>query len=806
MKKLVLILTGLALILTLCLLAGCTGGGNTAESGTEAVSDTVADVTTAPSEEPTEPETVSVIEPETVAETETVTETETEKEPETETEPETTNYFDATRIELVEPDTSKVADMAIAEDGYDIYLLTQGKEWGYRYGCTYLYNEDGSVDAYFACVGTISGEWDWISYRHSPDGGVTWENEKVVLTPTQNAMDHYSCCDPGVVYFNGYYYLGYTSTLNNRGFCNNLFVARSKNPDGPFEKWNGSGWGGTDPQPIVYFDENWQSWGIGEPSFVELNGTLYMYYTSTSPSGNYCMVATADATDENWPATLTFHGQACKKVNNDSLDIKYVEEWGKFVGVCTADRMGASSWLAVYESNDGLTFELVDGVREGTYSHLHNAGISSRPNGHIRITEDAEKLRVIYAYGDGWGVWNTRVQPITLVLSDGNDVDAERRKANIPDPVNRAEPLPADERYIAMVRTSQDMYQYSLGKGSFTLRVNSYDTYFTAKAVRRGDELLSFSDYDENVITISETGKVTIVGVGETTVTVHYGDLSNVFFVKITETDELGSATEAVGFEPVRDTYVITCNERSLFRPQIRGQIKWANGTFTELFVQESDEVVTYEGYDDSIITVSASGIISAKAVGETDVVVSCRGMSFTVHVVVTADATQGHFTTKEIELLDYTNLDFSHVKTQEAISGTNNCTVEATGEAIRLTVTDVSVIDPILNIGYGNSADPLNTADYDYMEITYMVPTDVSSKATRLQVFVCVGDVTAPSAAYQVMQNLIVDGEYHTMKIKMSDLSYWTGTINTLRIDFFDACTPGDVMFIKSIRLTADQ
>ena len=50
------------------------------------------------------------------------------------------------------------------------------------------------------------------------------------------------------------------------------------------------------------------------------------------------------------------------------------------------------------------------------------------------------------------------------------------------------------------------------------------------------------------------------------------------------------------------------------------------------------------------------------------------------------------------------------------------------------------------------------------------------------------------------------MDGKYHTMKIKMSDLSYWTGTINSLRIDFFDACTPGDVMYIKSIRLTADQ
>ena len=100
---------------------------------------------------------------------------------------------------------------------------------------------------------------------------------------------------PGVVYFNGYYYLGYTSTLNSTGFCNNVFVARSGTPDGPFEKWNGNGWGGPECQPIVYYDESWQEWGIGEPSFIELNGKLYMYYTS----GGSTMVATADATNEN---------------------------------------------------------------------------------------------------------------------------------------------------------------------------------------------------------------------------------------------------------------------------------------------------------------------------------------------------------------------------------------------------------------------------------------------------------------------------------------------------------------------------
>ena len=131
--------------------------------------------------------------------------------------------------------TGQTLDLSVTNMGYDIYQFPEGG-YGYRYGCTYLYNEDGSVDAYFAAVGKVSekegiNEWDWISYRHSPDGGSTWESERIVLTPTQGAMDAFSVCDPGVVKFGGYYYLAYTSTLNPDGMCNNIFVARSENPN-----------------------------------------------------------------------------------------------------------------------------------------------------------------------------------------------------------------------------------------------------------------------------------------------------------------------------------------------------------------------------------------------------------------------------------------------------------------------------------------------------------------------------------------------------------------------------------------------
>ncbi len=748
--------------------------------------DSVADSATMSAPAPDE----SVTAPETAPETDTETPTESE-----------TDYFEANRIELVKPDTERVPDMAVTDNGYDIYQLTKDREWGYRYGCTYLYNEDGSVDAYFACVGQNTGEWDWIAYRHSPDGGTTWGEEKIVLTPTQNSMDFYSNCDPGVVYFNGYYYLGYTSTLNSTGLCNNLFVARSKNPDGPFDKWNGEGWGGYEPQPIVYYDETWTSWGIGEPAFVELNGTLYIYYTHSGPSGEYMMVATADATNENWPATMQHRGAACKK-STDSLDVKYVEEWGKFIGIATGDRMGANSWLGVYESNDGLSFELSDIVREGTYSHLHNAGISSRPNGHIRVSEDADKLRVIYAYGEGWGTWNTRVQPITLSLSSGNDMSAERIKPCLPDEGNRAELLPVEERHIAMVRPRSDVYYRTTETDSFIIQLNVFDTYFGKTALDRNAEGVTFFVHDERVITMGDNRRAKVVGAGTTAVDVTYAGCTYRFHVVITEEPiNKGHSSTPVELVPVRDTYTLCLGERSVHRAQLRARMWWANGTFTEYYVDNGDVTVTYSGYDQSIISVDERGIITPLKTGTTEVTLSYAGKSCKIKVVVTNDPEDAYYRLDNIVEINYADLDFSVAGTEEGLGSLHGTALEYSDEygAMKATVTGG---DPQFWIPCSHAPVAMKAADYGTLEITYMVPADTSSAAVNLQVFLCVGDITTPDATHQVMLPIKRDGEFHTLTVSLSSLSYWTGDIHTVRVDFFDQATVGDVMYIQSIKL----
>lgn len=780
MKKYLLL--GLTLLLLAALFVGCTGEDDPVTTDDPSAT-TAEDATAAPTEpDGTDPGT----EP---AETEPVEEA-------------TTDYFEANRIETVQPDTSKVPDVSVTGLGYDIYQLPEDQNWGYRYGVTYLYNDDGSVDAYFACVGT-NGEWDWISYRHSPDGGETWTPEKIVLTPTQGSMDHFSNCDPGVVYFNGYYYLGYTSTLNETGACNNVFVARSKNPDGPFEKWNGSGWGGYEPQPIFYYDESYNKFGMGEPSFVELNGTLYIYYTNAAPSGEYTMVATADATNENWPATLQHHGAAVQK-STDSLDVKYVEEWGKFVALATGSRMGPSSYLAFYESNDGLTFELVEAVREGTLTHLHNAGLSSRRNGHIKLSEDADKLRVIYAHGEGWGTWNTRVQPISMTLSDGNDIGAEILKPCLKEDFVRGEAISKADRHVAMIRPEQDVYAYTLDQGDFTIRMNKYDSYFEKSTLKKGTEGVTFKVRDESVCTIdNDTWKVTLVGVGTTAVEVWYGDVSFLFHVHVTaEPENDGSPSQPVEWTPVRDTYVIYLGERSLYKPQLRAQMKWGDGSFSEYYVSDiQTDTVTFTGYDESIITVSDKGVVTALKTGETEVTLTYRKKTCKIKVIVTDDPEQGFYRLKGYTEVDYADLDFSVESTKNAISSTNSATVsyDASEEALKAVV---SGNDALFYLSYGSATPLLKADDYKTLEITYKCPADTSSKAINLQVFLCAGEVQNADAKYQVMSRITKDGEYHTLSIDLTKLSYWTGDVNSIRVDFFDQSEVGDTMYIKSIKL----
>ena len=249
--------------------------------------------------------------------------------------------------------------------------------------------------------------WDQASYQRSTDGGRTWSEEVMTLKPTESSSDHFSVCDPGVAYWNGYYYIGYTSTENPGMTENYAYVARGQNPDGPWEKWNGNGWGG-DPEPVVVFDGTPTQFGAGEPSIVVLDDTIYFYYSWCDGSVT-TRVATASTNDPNWPGNLVHHGTAIDKSGIDGADhsdVKYREDIGKFQAINTASRMTANGYIMLWQSDDGLKFEKIAEIRDNIMPGCHNCGWSGDRQGHIR---SGQQQYIAYAYGIGtWGVWNTR--------------------------------------------------------------------------------------------------------------------------------------------------------------------------------------------------------------------------------------------------------------------------------------------------------------------------------------------------------------------------------------------------------------
>ncbi|MBR4859020.1 MAG: hypothetical protein IKU08_07525 [Clostridia bacterium] len=412
--------------------------------------------------------------------------------------------------------------MEITDVGYDIFN-PDAEKGGYRYGPTLFVNADGSIDAFFACPGR-GGQWDWISYKHSPDGGKTWTDEKSVLQPTPDSPDFYSCCDPGVVKFGEYYYIGYTSTVNVNGTDNNVFVARSKNIDGPYEKWNGNGWGGR-PQAIVDYTGNPDRFGAGEPSFIVLDDTLYLYYTWLDDNGRTTRVSIADATDENWPATLEYKGVAFASPDSssDSADVKYVDDYGKFIAVATNKRFTADSFVDVFVSDDGITFERSYATKTDTAICCHNCGISGRSNGHIRLSDG---VYFAYAYGDVWANWPTRLSKVELSLIAQPDLsDAENKNLNIP--VTYAEEdLYAN--YIGIV-CKPAHYTKSVDDGAFLPEILLVEDCMDTVRLLTG---VTFEDYDESVIKFVGTLAIP-QGVGETFVTVKYRDMQTLMFIEI---------------------------------------------------------------------------------------------------------------------------------------------------------------------------------------------------------------------------------------------------------------------------------
>ena len=527
-------------------------------------------------------------------------------------------------------------------EGRDVFALWGSGKPDYRYGPSIIRNEDGSVDAWFASPGDGKKEYDWITYRHSEDGGETWGDEKVVLSPTPQTADLQSVCDPDVFYYDGYYYMGYTGTINKDGLCNNLFLARSQNPDGPYEKWNGKGWGGN-PVPVVYFQGIDIGWGVGEPSFVVVSDRLYIYTTLDTFSEVFgwvraTRVHTADPGDELWPAKLNYEGVSvyrndCIDMNgytyadSDSWDVAYLEDSGKFVALSTNRRFTEDSCLLYYESDDGVNFVRVSELNTGVISGCHNCGIMADKSGHIGAGMESV---IGYAYsGVGqsrWGVWATRFVPVTIDYTDGID-NSEDGQDNLKQRIEIDESLLSDEP--VMLITDRLTYSAAVDEpvsiGYYLMNTRRQKSGISADKIR-------IEKYDSDILELNENNRLVPVREGVTTVGVEYKGLRRDICIRVLPAgcDESHIRT----FYPVCRRYDISVNEPVIVK--IRPMAVFDNYDIRELSGYEiNSNSITFRSSNPSVCTVARDGKVIPVSEGTSVITVEGEDCRYTVDVYV---------------------------------------------------------------------------------------------------------------------------------------------------------------------------
>lgn len=148
----------------------------------------------------------------------------------------------------------------------------------------------------------------------------------------------------------------------------------------------------------------------------------------------------------------------------------------------------------------------------------------------------------------------------------------------------------------------------------------------------------------------------------------------------------------------------------------------------------------------------------------------------------------------------DPVNAEFETEDSVLLLSLPNSTQVSYAAEYKAAKLTSVGA-DPHVEIDYTGgtySADELKT-----LTIEYMIPKDNSQKTYCTDLFICSGSTTAPDGGKRVRKDLTADGEFHTLTVKLSNLKYWSGNINLIRFDYFDNCGTGDVIYLRSFKLS---
>ena len=283
----------------------------------------------------------------------------------------------------------------------------------YAYGPSIIW-KDGVYHVFFCSAGA-SPAWDFVRYVHSTDGK-TWSTPTVMLRATAaNGFDQ-AACDPSVVYYQGFYYMYYSSAYTT---APNLFqtviqVARAATIDGPYLTYTQRGtWEDTptDPQiiikPLVTRNQDPVGYGAGPQTVVVHNGEIYFWYTDDSidlDSTRIYMLKSSDPV--TWKASVTRQiGIAAS-----SIDVKYNASKHQFMMTSLVNPHTANAYLARSFSSDGMSWSafqtIIDVVAFPDYANNVGAAGDEAGNAVPSPTLVAFGAQYDLSSYNNWGQWD----------------------------------------------------------------------------------------------------------------------------------------------------------------------------------------------------------------------------------------------------------------------------------------------------------------------------------------------------------------------------------------------------------------
>ena len=145
--------------------------------------------------------------------------------------------------------------------------------------------------------------------------------------------------------------------------------------------------------------------------------------------------------------------------------------------------------------------------------------------------------------------------------------------------------------------------------------------------------------------------------------------------------------------------------------------------------------------------------------------------------------------------------------KTQEDLALVQNakrCTVELTEDGLLLRPNH-EAYDPYFSFDYDLIGKKYDAMFYPILEFTYKIPRSSSQRTFVTELFLCSGGVENATGGVSTAVEVQADGQWHTVRIDLSETGFWSGTIHEIRMDFFSSCQPDDKMYLKDFKILSE-